>query len=127
LRRPLGKPKKDDAPTGVGAARRMRSEIAHHRMISATCRFDVIGCEQKDTSKWKSGNPLNAAARMGGHRSSIVEYAFERQMGFYNRGLQHDKTEVFVDADVHFDKTFHDCLVIADTCCDEFHEIIVSA
>ena len=34
-------------------------------------------------------------------------------MGFYNWGLQHDETEEFVDADVHFHKTFHKCLVIA--------------
>ena len=64
---------------------------------------------------------------VGGHRSSSVEYAFERQMGFYDRGLQHDETEEFVDADVHFDEAFHDCLVIAYSSCDEFHEIIVSA
>jgi hypothetical protein len=66
-------------------------------------------------------------AKVGAGRSSAVEYVFERQMGFHNRGLQHDKTEVFVDADIHFDKTFHDCLIFADSRCNKLHEVIVSA
>lgn len=46
-------------------------------------------------------------------------------MGFHDRGLQYDETEIFVDADIHLDQAFHDRLVFADPCRDEFHEIIV--
>ena len=48
-------------------------------------------------------------------------------MGFHDRRLQHDETEIFVDADIHFDQTFHDRLVLAYSRCDELHEIVVSA
>src|SRR3954451_14806714 len=60
-------------------------------------------------------------------RSSAVEYAFERQMGFHDRRLQHDKTEVFIDANIHFDETFHQRLVFAYSSCDKLHEVVISA
>ena len=48
-------------------------------------------------------------------------------MGFHDWGLQHDKTEVFVDADIHLDEAFHDRLVFGDPCRDELDEIVVPA
>src|SRR4051794_17470065 len=59
--------------------------------------------------------------------SSAIEYAFERQMGFHDRGLQHDKTEVFVDSDIHLDETFHQRLIFADSRCDKLHQVVISA
>ena len=46
-------------------------------------------------------------------------------MGFHDGGFQHDKAEVFVDADIHLHEAFHDGLVFADPCGDEFYQIVV--
>lgn len=48
-------------------------------------------------------------------------------MGFHDRGLQHDKTEVFVDSDIHLDETFHQRLIFADSRCDKLHQVVISA
>src|SRR3989337_3144545 len=59
--------------------------------------------------------------------SLAVEDAFERQMGFHDRRLQHDNAEVLIDADIQFDETFHNRLVFTYSSCDELHEVVISA
>jgi hypothetical protein len=48
-------------------------------------------------------------------------------MGFYDRRLQYDKAEVFIDADIQFDQTFHNRLVFTYSSCDKLHEVVISA
>ena len=47
--------------------------------------------------------PVDMSDHILGPAPSSVEYDVEGQMGFHQRGLQHNEAEVFVDADVHFE------------------------
>jgi hypothetical protein len=71
--------------------------------------------------------PVDMPDQVSGPAPSSVEYDVEGQMAFHQRGLQHDEAEVFVDANVHFEQTFHDRLVFVNSRCDKLHQIVVAA